>query len=498
MILLTMISFVIMIYKRNRESFYIFMMCLTLAIFIIAELIYIVKKGGISQQTISFYYLTNEIKVRLQYLMILLKNLGFLLAVGRFLFPLYLILLALNYSAIPFIKRNYWIKYLFYILPLVSLIVYHPDFFKAFIEPKPLLQYYIVLMSYYWCLFYTLLALGILIVEVVTIPIKFSKKYFVSIIIFITSLCLLYLLYVRQDPAQIYQTYYSNYTWEHGLHYIKTILSIPVYWIVLLLTALFGFVGLISLSRYTHNIFEFNREELKINYEINTISTFTSVFVHSVKNDLLANRVILKRVNRELEKHPELETLLQYQKILQKNNEDILFKINDMFKSLKSNFITLKKESIESVIKSAIEKAKKRYPDLQTICECKGQIFVLADYNHLSEAIYNLLINAYESTLEKDIQEPIYLLCYVNRLYTVIEVRDKGIGISKKNMNTIFTPFASHKDSINNYGVGLTYVNSTVKEHLGRIHVESKEKIGTTFYILLPKYNNSEGAELDD
>ena len=122
MILITIITFVIMLFKRSRETFYIFMACLSLAIFIIAELMYIAKKGGISQDVEILYYLTNDVRLKFQYYAILLETLGFLLAVGRFLFPLYLILLATTYSAIPFLRRNKWIKYTFYLFPRDNLL----------------------------------------------------------------------------------------------------------------------------------------------------------------------------------------------------------------------------------------------------------------------------------------------------------------------------------------------------------------------------------------
>lgn len=486
MILVSIISFVIMLFKRNRETFYIFMLCLSLAIFIITELMYISKKGGISSSVEVLYYLTTSIRLKFQYYEILLKNLGFLLAVGRFLFPLYLIILASSYSAIPFLRRNQWIKYIFYIFPLVSILLYQPDFFKTYIEPYPHIQELVVNFSYTWAVMYTFIAIGLLIFEVVSVPIKFTRKYFISIVSFIISLSVLYLLYVRQDPAQVYQFYYSTYEWKHGLHYINTILSIPQYIFYLGLIVIFGSVGLVSLTRYTHDILEYSRDEEIGGIEFNSVSTANAVFVHSVKNDLLANQVALKRLNKALKQDGDLEAAMKYQQFLQQNQEVILGKVNDMYKATRTNLIILQKSNLHPIIEETVQRIEKQYPNVIITVQIKEDLKISADNHHLLEALYNIIVNGIEAGIEKNVVPIIQVKAYKNRLFTVIEVNDNGVGIDKKDLNKIFRPYISSKDKKNNFGVGLTYVKTVVQEHNGRIHVNSKVNEGTSFSILLP------------
>lgn len=498
MILITIITFVIMLFKRSRETFYIFMACLSLAIFIIAELMYIAKKGGISQDVEILYYLTNDVRLKFQYYAILLETLGFLLAVGRFLFPLYLILLATTYSAIPFLRRNKWIKYTFYFFPLLSILLYQPDFFKAYIEPNPMIQDYVVTFSYSWAVLYTILSICLLIFEIVSMPVKFMGKYFISIISFIISLSVLYLLYVRQDPAQVYQFYYSTYEWKHGLHYIDTILSIPQYIIYLGIIFICGVIGLVSLSRYTHDILEYTRDEKIGEFEFKSISTANAVFVHSIKNDLLANQVVLKRLNNALQQEVNLEAALSYQKLLEQNQETILTKVNDMYKATKRNIIHLQKRYVHEIVQLALQRVEKQYPDIAIAVDLKKDLVIFADCDHFSEALYNVMVNAIEAAFEKKVVPDIRVKAYTNRLYTVIEITDNGNGIDKNNLKKIFRPYVSSKHTKNNFGVGLTYVRTIVQEHNGRIHVHSKVNVGTTFSILLSKSSSSERREAND
>jgi two-component system, sporulation sensor kinase E len=65
-----------------------------------------------------------------------------------------------------------------------------------------------------------------------------------------------------------------------------------------------------------------------------------------------------------------------------------------------------------------------------------------------------------------------------------LTVRDTGIGIPEENLNKIFEPYFTTKET--GSGLGLTLVFKIVKEHLGEISVSSKEGQGTAFSIVLP------------
>ena len=71
-------------------------------------------------------------------------------------------------------------------------------------------------------------------------------------------------------------------------------------------------------------------------------------------------------------------------------------------------------------------------------------------------------------------------------------IRDNGIGISKENMDKIFTPFFTTKEMGKGTGLGLPLIYGIVKMHKGQIHVESNAipsegATGTTFRITIPR-----------
>jgi signal transduction histidine kinase len=67
----------------------------------------------------------------------------------------------------------------------------------------------------------------------------------------------------------------------------------------------------------------------------------------------------------------------------------------------------------------------------------------------------------------------------------MITVADTGIGIDAGDLAKIFHPFFTAKKK-SGLGLGLPVCDRIVKNHGGRIDVESKAGQGTTFRIYLP------------
>lgn len=488
MLFLIIASILVLILKRNMETFYLLGMCLSLTTMLSGVLIYIAKKGGITQELQRFFYFTINLKTKIQYYEITLDHLGFIIALGRYLFPMFLLLMALHYSVVPWIRRNYWIKRIVIIIPVLTIIAYYPTIFMFLTEHQ--FQHIVTRITFNWIVLYILVSIILLVHEVYSISMKFFRRQFISITAFIITLSLLFILYFVQDPAQVYQFY--SYDDVFGFsNYISSLVSIQAYITVVILNVFFAIVGFTSLMRYTKNIFESSREEITIKRKFDAISPGTSIFVHSIKNQLLANRVVFNRIRKQYQEETvDLVKLKEHTDLLSKQNETILLRIEELYRSIKTNTVHLIPISLEEIIENSLERFQSKYPHHTVDVNVTTHATVLADQMHLSEAIYNLLTNAQEAINEtgKNEEGTISLSCYNVRLYTVFEIKDNGIGMDAEVMKKICEPFYSRKNSNSNWGMGLHYVREIAKEHFGSLRYESTPGVGSTFYILLPRY----------
>ena len=83
--------------------------------------------------------------------------------------------------------------------------------------------------------------------------------------------------------------------------------------------------------------------------------------------------------------------------------------------------------------------------------------------------------------------------------YYCLLIKDNGIGIPKKIKNRVFDPFFTTKKIGEGTGMGLAMVYGTIVNHQGWVQLLSKDGVGTTFYIFLPrdlKSNQKEQSSL--
>jgi PAS domain S-box-containing protein len=79
----------------------------------------------------------------------------------------------------------------------------------------------------------------------------------------------------------------------------------------------------------------------------------------------------------------------------------------------------------------------------------------------------------------------------------IVSIEDSGTGISAANLPHIFEPFFTTKSELTGTGLGLSLSHGIVKNHGGRIEVESIPGIGSTFSVFLPVNGTGKVAELD-
>ena len=483
-------SLLVLYVKKNRESLLLAGMCLSLTLFLLGIMIFIAKKSGISQDLERFLFFSRDIRIWIQYRFLTLGQLGYLIAIGRHLYPLCLLEMAMQYSMISALWRSPLLRRLALVLPAVSLVLYWPALYRWLVDQGDWVRSGLYSFSYLWVVGYVCLALFLLGYEFFSITMSFSRRRFAQIAVCLTALSLLYLLYCGQDPGQVYRFYSYDYIWIQGVGYLQHDLGIGGYVVLVVVNVIGGILGLGSLLRYTRDSFASDRDDIALERKFDVARTGASVFVHSIKNQLLANRVLYKRIRAELQKEaPNLERLRGYTEGLSESNELLISRSEELYRTVKSKSVRLVPVGLGRLEEVTLGRFRQKYPEGRVVARLGRGIQVLADENYLSEALYNLLTNAWEATVEAGREdEPVELLSHQERLYTVLEVRDRGTGIPPDKVKHIFEPFYSGKNTNFNWGMGLYHVRTIVRSHLGSLRVEARPGGGTAFFLLLPRY----------
>ena len=123
---------------------------------------------------------------------------------------------------------------------------------------------------------------------------------------------------------------------------------------------------------------------------------------------------------------------------------------------------------------------------------------VQADRGQLEQLLMNLVLNARDamphggmltvSTIRLDTRRwPAEASCRVEGPLVLLRVEDTGIGMEESVRRQIFTPFFTTKGPQAGIGLGLSVVQTVVKQSGGCLEVTSQPGAGSAFEVILPE-----------
>ncbi len=486
------VSVFVAIRRRDTLSLDLLGMSVSNSLMLLGVVVYIAKMGGLAATEQTFLFLLPRIQHWLQYLPVPMDKLGYLVAVGRTLFPFFLLQMALEITMIPCLRRRTrLLKHLSCLLPVLFLIYYYPRVFSHLVKSRFWLLTAMIPVSMAWIVLYLAVALALMIQEYRATTIHFFKRNVRYILLSTFSITALYLLYATKDPAQIYNMFIGEYIRLGITSYISPSLSV-VGWLILgLCTVFFVVLGSYGMIRYTQIDYAANQEDLTLQRKFDAAGVGISVFVHGIKNQLLSSRVVHKKLARVLDcPEPDLAQVRTCALQLQELNEGMLSRMDELYRTVKASSLSLRPTGVELVVQSAVERFRGKYPDAQVAVTLGTQRLVLADLGPLGEAVYNLLTNGYEAAVQAGREEPrVELITRAERMWTVLEIRDNGGGIPPELQSRIYDPFFTSKNTNYNWGMGLYYVRKIVKSHWGILRLESQVGVGSSFFVMLPLFD---------
>lgn len=240
--------------------------------------------------------------------------------------------------------------------------------------------------------------------------------------------------------------------------------------------------------------------QVRIISKMNTISQiredFSYAMIHDMKTPLSTIMMVQDMLKSgRLEGKPEIKN--KYMNIAESETEHLFTLTNKILtiSKLENHKLEMNKTEVEltPIIEKLTEKFKaKAQKPVNFIISLQAKT-AYADNDYLDEVLSNLIDNAIKYSKES---VEINITAEESERYTILKVRDNGLGISEADQKVIFQKYEraaaakrSRKNGASGFGLGLNFVDQVIKAHEGRIFVNSTEGEFTEFTIYLPHEN---------
>jgi signal transduction histidine kinase len=183
------------------------------------------------------------------------------------------------------------------------------------------------------------------------------------------------------------------------------------------------------------------------------------------------------------------EVALELSKKISDYSQHLSSTIDDFrnfFKSNKKKEKTSYKEIIDGVLNIVSESMANKNITITTQLNCKEGFESYS--NELKQVVLNLIKNAEDILVEKDIKDKqILLKSYSNEGNCILEVSDNAGGIPDKIIEKVFDPYFSTKTKKDGTGLGLYMSKTIIEDHCGGKLEVSNNADGAVFTITLNK-----------
>lgn len=220
-----------------------------------------------------------------------------------------------------------------------------------------------------------------------------------------------------------------------------------------------------------------NKDKMNLKKSLEDIS-------HQLKTPLTSILVMLDNIIED----PDMDINVRndFVRDIKRNVVNINFLVQALLKLSKfdANTVHLIKQEndLKTIIKESIKNVSSLC-DLRNInieFNAKDKSKIVCDAKWQIEAITNIIKNAVDHSKNNS---TVTINLSNNNVYSMIEIIDKGEGISKKDISHIFERFYKGENATSDsIGIGLALAKTIIEEDNGSISVESN-KIGTKFII---------------
>ena len=223
--------------------------------------------------------------------------------------------------------------------------------------------------------------------------------------------------------------------------------------------------------------------------EMEVFHRFSSFLLHDLKNLVSSLSLVVQNADEHMSNPQFQKDTIDTIKSSVGKMDNIVARLSDKTALEKPDF---QETGLNELISETVKRLSQNGLKTKTIkVDLRDIPRVVIDRDQIEKVIENFLLNALEAT-DNDGFVKIQTEAIDGKI--ILSVSDNGHGMSPEFIeNALFQPFKSTKKK--GLGIGLYHCKTIVEAHQGRIEVESKEGVGSTFRSIMPLHRKKKDGK---
>jgi two-component system sensor histidine kinase HydH len=252
------------------------------------------------------------------------------------------------------------------------------------------------------------------------------------------------------------------------------------------------FLGNIILFRDLTEVKALKRE-IETTQRLASLGRLAAGIAHEIRNPLSSIKGFATYFMQRYRDNPEVQKTAQ---IMVQEVERLNRVIGQLLEFARPVAVMMKPTSLKRLIQHSLKmvegQAREKHVTIKTWLPDAIED-VSMDQDRINQVLLNLYLNAIEAMEEEGGTLSVAISEADHSQAVKIVISDSGPGINKEDLDHIFDPYFTTKQT--GTGLGLAIVHKIIESHKGEVQVESEPGEGTTITVLLPREHGARSVE---